>query len=986
MNRTSPAGAYAGSGDVDQIAFATFTLDLRSGQLLTAGTAVPLRPKTWAVLLHLAQRPGTLVSRDELLDAVWPDVAVTPDTLTKSIGELRIALGDDPRAPRFIETVHRRGFRFLVAPSSPAGGIDEPPPDAPPFVGREAELRRLHECLARADRGERQLVFLSGPPGVGKTALVEAFLRSRALRDSTARVTRGASIEQHGMREAYMPVLEALERLARGVDADHVLAAMRATAPTWLVQIPWLAQQEPGLMQRAFQAARPERMLREAIAMSEALAADATLVIVLEDLHWSDPSTIDLLTRAAQRREPARLLVVVTYRPAEVAAHDHPLGLAVRALRGQRSCVALPLGELSASAVDDYLAARFVGATPPATLGATLHARSDGNPLFLRALVDHMVAQGWILDTAPGWSFDAMPTRPDFGVPDDARDMVALQIGRLAPADRRLLEAASVAGRDVTVALLATVLDRSADEAAASAEAMARGERFLRTVAAPPATHYRFAHELYCQAVYREISSDRRQRLHLRIGTALETAHGDGAADIAPELSLHFELGGDLDRALHYLGLASDRARRRGAPREASTHLEHALALVGGLAHPADRRRHERRLRLARAPLLLDLFGPASTALLDNCERALRLCDRDGDAREHFDLLHARAYVHVTRSEEARAISTVRSLQTLARETGSNEQRVLADSSWCYVATLRGDFAGGAAAADEVRRMLRERQVAVTPIFGIEPAVGIECYDALCSWMSGRTEQARAAVRNGYAAADAPDTSPFSRAHPLFFDSLLALFERDPPRVLATCDTLLQLAEEHDLRLWLIITPPLRGWARIQLGDVRGGIEEIERARLAHRASDTAIFATFMLAFLAEGQLRADAPEAARETIDEALHLAETTLERCYHPELWRLKGEVLLAAGGDPSHAAAEACLERALDMARVSQAHGLGLRAANSLARLWLASGRGDAARRVVAEALDRVDSAETADYREARALVAPPARKRIRPNRHR
>jgi DNA-binding winged helix-turn-helix (wHTH) protein len=223
----------------ESIAFSAFRIDRRAGELTRAGAPIPLRPKTWAVLVYLAERPGMLVTRDELLDAVWPDVAVTPDTLTKSIGELRLALGDDAAAPRFISTVHRRGFRFTAraddAPSgeSPASPWREGDAGVRPFVGRAAELRRLAACHAKARAGERQIVFVTGPAGIGKTSLVEAFLDLPAVQGAAPPVwiARAACVEQHGPCEPYMPVLEALARLARRADAGELAALLRRSAP-----------------------------------------------------------------------------------------------------------------------------------------------------------------------------------------------------------------------------------------------------------------------------------------------------------------------------------------------------------------------------------------------------------------------------------------------------------------------------------------------------------------------------------------------------------------------------------------------------------------------------------------------------------------------------------------------------------------------------------------------------------------------------------
>ena len=304
-----------------------------------------MRPKTWAVLLYLVERPGALVTKEELLDAVWRDVAVTPDTLTKSIGELRVALGDELKRPRFIETVHRRGFRFIGKMGEEAASGATGTSADRVFVGRAAELQQLAELYAKACAGERQIVFLEGPAGIGKTALVDAFLDSPPIAGSLAPpwIGRGACIEQHGTHEAYLPVLQALDQLAQRPDADRLVALLRRAAPTWLAQLPWLIGDDAEALRQTLQAARPERMLREFAVLTEALTAELTLVLVLDDLHWSDQSTVDLLALLAQRREPARLMVIGTYRPADLTVQDHTLSPVIHTLRRHRQCVDLAL-------------------------------------------------------------------------------------------------------------------------------------------------------------------------------------------------------------------------------------------------------------------------------------------------------------------------------------------------------------------------------------------------------------------------------------------------------------------------------------------------------------------------------------------------------------------------------------------------------------------------------------------------------------------
>ncbi len=1000
-------GAGAGP-DPRSIVFSSFRLDRRGGQLMRAGTPIPLRPKTWAVLVYLAERPGVLVTKEELLDAIWPDVAVTPDTLTKSIGELRLALGDDSTTPRFVETVHRRGFRFLGQASTGSASDEAARPwrdrDAgtEPFVGRAAEMRRLADALARACAGERQIVFVTGPAGVGKTTLVEAFLESPAMHRAapTAWIARGVCVEQHGPREPYMPVLQALGRLARRPDAARLVEILRRVAPTWLAQMPWLIDDGEQALRQSLQVVRAERMLREFVTLIETLATDVPLLLVLEDLHWSDPSTVDLLSLLGQRHEPARLLVIGSYRPAEVAVQEHVLLRAVRALQLRRQCIALPVHELTEEEVRSYLEARFPGAQLPPTVTRVLHAHTDGNPLFVTAVVAHMLSRGWILETAPGWSFSSKLGEIDLGVPDDARHMIAAQFESLSPADRSLLGAASVAGHEFAAQNMAVALRCPLDEVEARCETLARQQRFLRFAGSrewPDGTvalRYAFTHELYRQAVYEGISEGTRQRLHQRIGEALETAYGDRATEIAAGLAVHFERGGDYPRALRHLAAAAARACQRFAGREAVSYLEAAIALTARLSEEGERRRQELELRLALAPLLNDLHGFASQELLQNCERAYDLCAQVGNPAQLFQILYALCHVHVMRADTARAPAIVQELDDLARQLGTAEHRLLTDSVVAATALHQGRFADVCRIAEgplsaQLRGAVSERP----PAYGIDPVIETNCHYAYALWFLGHTGPARTVMRESLAAAARPGVSVFTGAAALALMTIFEMLCRNPTEVRGLADQLCALAAEHGFRFWDAIASALRGWARVQLGELRGGIDELQRAQAALAATGARILSTHILALLAECRLAAGELAAGLATIDEGLHVAETTLDRSYWPELWRLKGVLLLAASSAAQHPArrggrvgrtadptaeprwkeAEACLMRALELAREAAARSLELRAATSLARAWHARGRHADARGLLEDICGWFTAGVTSpDLAEARALL--------------
>src|SRR5262245_29282384 len=302
-----------------RLTFGDFCLDLTTEQLRRGDEPVRLTPKAFAVLRRLVEEGGgQLVSKEELLRTGWANTHVSDGVLKVIILEIRRALGDDPAAPRFIETVPRRGYRF-VAPRTRA--TTAPPLDAStPLVGREDLLARLEEHLARARDGERRLVFLSGEAGIGKTTVLDAFL-ARAGGDPDLLIASGTCLEHSGTAEAYFPVLEAVGRLLREPGADRIIALLESRAPTWLVQLPWI---EPRggreALQRQLLGVTKERMLREMGEALEALTTKTPLILVLEDLHWGDGATLDLLGMLGRRQERARLLVIGTYRSVDVGS------------------------------------------------------------------------------------------------------------------------------------------------------------------------------------------------------------------------------------------------------------------------------------------------------------------------------------------------------------------------------------------------------------------------------------------------------------------------------------------------------------------------------------------------------------------------------------------------------------------------------------------------------------------------------------------
>ena len=303
--------------DTSDFVFGPFRLAPEEECLWRGNKKIRLAPKAFAVLHYLLTQPGRLVTKDELFQTVWPDTVVGDAALTFSVGEIRRALGDKAKNPQFIETVHRRGYRFVSDVQRASGRASvvpsvahTPPSVSPTLVGREKEFGRLQEMWVRASTGERQVTFVTGEAGIGKTTLLEAFAH-HVQQQEAVWIGQGQCIEQYGAGEAYLPILDALGRLCRGQSGAALRTQLAQHAPTWLAQMPsLLTTQELEEARQRSQGATTERMLRELVEAFDRLTAEKPFLLILEDLHWSDHATLDLLGALARRREPARLHVI----------------------------------------------------------------------------------------------------------------------------------------------------------------------------------------------------------------------------------------------------------------------------------------------------------------------------------------------------------------------------------------------------------------------------------------------------------------------------------------------------------------------------------------------------------------------------------------------------------------------------------------------------------------------------------------------------
>lgn len=999
------------------LSFPPFQFDVASGRVWHGTHQYRLKPQAAAVLLYLVEHSGQTVSKEELFTALWPGVTVSPGVLRTCLWEIRQALRDRQRKPRFIETIPRRGYRFIGAVRRPASEVrrpQSPAPNtqhiAPNFVGRETELRYLHERLEKALSGERQVVFVSGEPGIGKTTLVQAFLSHVATTDGL-RVAQGQCLEHFGVGEAYLPILEALGRLCRQSGGKQLRTILRQYAPSWLAHLPALVSRAAfDRLQREVQGVTRARMLREMAEALEVLTSETRLVLVLEDLHWSDPSTLDLVSFLARRHERAHLLVIGAYRPADILGNGHPLRTVIQELSAHGHCAELPVASLSEAAVGGYLTARFASSPTPAEeaqdeppvpaalheLTRVIHRRTEGNPLFLVNMVDYLLACGAIARIDGRWTFLRAVDGVRQGVPQSIQQMIERQLDRLNPADQRLLEVASVAGVNFSAAVVAAATGSTVEEIEEQCTSLVRRALFLQCIGAEEwpdglvSARYNFLHALYQQVLYQRISTGRLVRLHRQIGERIEQAHGERARERAAELATHFERGREYRRVVHYLRQAGENAARRTAHTEAINLLSKGIDLLQRLPPTPEGTRQKIRLHLAMGTPLIALKGYAAAEAEHIFTQARELCEQIQDPRLLFHALLGLGAVYHNRAAFHMVLTLAEQLQRLAHTiqepTYQLWAHVLSGQVLCQTGQFilaQEHFTQGIALYDTPKHNPSASDAVQDP--------GVHCLSSLAEvlWLCGYPDQA---LRRCHEALTLTRrlSHPHSRVVALASAALLHTWLGKQVVAQELAEELTALARDQGFPQWLAVGTLRQERALVEQG-LTAGVEQIQQGLAAFQATGARLALPGFFCELAWAQGKAGRVEEGLALLAAALVEIESTKERLHEAEVYWLKGQLTLQKSGVRSpksgvpntqypvpstqaEAEAEVCFLKALKIARRQHAKSLELRAVISLSRLWQRQGKKKQAHQKLAKLYGWFSEGfETADLQEAKALLA-------------
>jgi tetratricopeptide (TPR) repeat protein len=807
--------------------------------------------------------------------------------------------------------------RKLEAGADAGGGIEEAPvvelgtPALATFVGREAELQRLEQLLQGAIAGTGSAVFITGEPGIGKTSLADKFLQDARRRHPSLICGRGRCVEQYGTGEAYLSFLDALGALLAGPERARIAVLLRTHAPTWCLQFPAVfsgaAMEE---LRRETIGATKERMLREMGEALGALAAQAPVALMLEDLHWADTSSADLLRHLAQRIGGQRVLLLGTFRPGDLEISHHPLKSYKLEMQAHQQCEEIALGVLSEGHLAGYLDARFAPNDFAGALAPLIERKTEGHPLFATGLAQLLAERGDIAQAGEHWTLTRPLTELDLEAPESVRSLIRRKVESLAEEDRRALQYASVEGEEFTSTVLAALLDADELELEERLDRLARVYRLIETRGEEElpdgrvATRYRFTHVLYQNLLYEDLVSKRRAALHRQAGERLAKHYKDQSPRIATQLALHFERGRDFHRAIEYLIHAGDNAVRLYATAEAERHYSHALNLVEKLPRAEQsewlltiyQKRGAVNHVLSRFDQALDDFA----RMLDEA-RALDAPEREGAALGA--LCHTLFFSH--RLDEM-AVRTGEALR-LAENSGDERLRAqtLAFIGRRHVSL--GNLNEAKQVLDESIRIARRLDHKPALIAGV-------AFRGLTHFFQSEYErseqmftealQLSAELRDGF--------------NVLFCLYFLGLTRADLGRMseaLATLNEALEMGRRNGDRHHSLKLPNAIGWIHRELGDFdqalkadREGVEVSRRHQLLEAEINSMINLGYDYTARSEGE---KAPPAFREV--EAMLERDDWLRWRFNLRLQSGKCEYLLSQG---DVAEAESCALRLLEL----------------------------------------------------------------------
>jgi DNA-binding winged helix-turn-helix (wHTH) protein/tetratricopeptide (TPR) repeat protein len=626
--------------------FADFELDRSAYQLRRKGRPVRIERIPLDLLFLLAERPGQLVTREEILERIWGKAVFleTDHSINTAVQKIRRVLRDGAETPRFVATVPTKGYRFVaplreirreIRPEPPnvASRHDgekgvRPPPSS--MVGRARELAELRSGLTDARAGRGSLLLISGEPGIGKSRL-SAELASFAQASAMA-VRLGQCLDREEV-VPYLPFVEILEScLERSSNPRELRKQFGNEGPELTRLLPRLGRLLPDLTPPLDLPPRETRrhLFNSFCDFTARLVREQPTLFIIEDLHWADDSTLSLLNHLVKRLSKLPLLVVGTFRGTELEVSPALAKTLEDLLRGHLAH-RLRLQRLSPDEVAEMLT-HLSGMSPPAKVVTEIYDETEGNPFFVEELFLHFKEENRLYDASGHFRSDLRIGELD--APQSVRMVVGRRLARLSDPTRKCLGTMAAIGRSFSFEVLQAAITTDADSLLESvAEAERAGLIFSSEKSGK--ARFEFSHELIRQAVLRSLSAAMRERLHLRVAQAIERVYSEVVDDHVTELAYHYARSANTLMAVEYLTRAAQWAYDRSADKEAEAHLKSAMSLIALLPEQA-RAACELKVQLLTADTAFTLRGYAAPEVRDATKRALVLARRLGDREAEF--------------------------------------------------------------------------------------------------------------------------------------------------------------------------------------------------------------------------------------------------------------------------------------------------------------------------------------------------------------
>jgi class 3 adenylate cyclase/predicted ATPase len=838
-----------------------------------------------------------------------------------------------------------------------------------PFVGREDELAAIRAAWDESKEGAGQMIVLRGEPGIGKSRLLGA---AREVARGEGWEVLDAECSPHNVNSALFPVIEMLKgRLgfdghddgtrvklleaftaARGVQAEDAVPLLAS-----LLAIPVNGNYEP--VTRPAQEVR-DRTLDVLSDLLLGVGESRPCLLALEDLHWADPSTLELLAALVERQAAAQLLTICTTRP-ELSI-PWPLAPQWREL----SIESLPPANVRA------LIAGVVGEKPlPDEVVEQIATRTSGVPLFVEAVTRSIMESG-VLDELDD-RFELNVPLPPGLIPATVQDSLMARIDRLGPA-KPIAQLAATIGREFGFDLLQTVGGQSAESLAAALQGMLE-LGLVSQSGEPPESVYHFKHALIRDAAYESLLRRTRQEFHQRIGSAL-LEHFPSTAEQRPELvAEHFTAAALVEEAIPYWLAAGELAAARGAYHESVAHFRRGLALLLELPDAAERAEQELEFQNGLARALTPIEGWGSSELGAIYERLSELL---ADSPYRVLTLGGMLSYHILGGRSAAAFPLAYESLEVATVAGDPSLIAYAQANCCCV----NWFADSPSRAIEhgeasLALMNPETEQGLLAAINLSVSVSVGGYMTTALWMVGYPDQARA-MRDRTVELARELKHPPSLALALYFRLFLDHLLGDVVSLVEFADEAATLSRAEGFAIW---EPPcniLKGWALARQGRLEEGIALARDALGTNRAAGTASLESYLSSTLAESLSSAGQHDEALALLADAISRVQTSGEHHHEPEFHRLRGEVLSeqakSAGNSALLADAERSIRKALALARHQEARSLELRAAMSLYRLRLEQGDATAERLLLAGVYEWfTEGFDTPDLSAARTLLA-------------